>query len=127
MGLKFRFDKESYKCIQCNKDYTEELLSKEDSSRLWSCPICNGYIRVYADDGGSLIEVVRKYVDQLQEGDEIYLRNLGHSGLHKVRKVKINSKGKYILSLKGNGPYETFGHVWVNCHYGSRSRAWHQE
>ncbi|HFT5903713.1 TPA: hypothetical protein ACGSMF_004888 [Bacillus cereus] len=121
MGICCTYDFEHYVCHDCKKVLTVDDFFLENCVRDWSCPECNGVVRVYTDNDDMLY--LRKHAPAIEKGDMIQIRVFGQSieGRHVVLGVEEKPNGKYGVALKGYRTVTLTADDWVNCELGSWS------
>jgi phage FluMu protein Com len=113
VSLCCEYDFEHYVCHDCNKVLVEDDFLLHNCARDWSCPECNGVVRVYTDNDNMVY--LRKYAHAIEKGDMIQIRVFDKftEGRHAVIAVEKQSNGKYGVALNDDD--------WVNCELGSWS------
>ncbi|MGH1070190.1 hypothetical protein ACQVU8_26530 [Bacillus cereus] len=89
--------------------------------RDWSCPECNGVVRVYTDNDNMVY--LRKYAHAIEKGNMIQIRVFDQftEGRHAVIEVEEKLNGKYGVALRGYRKVTLNDDDWVNCELGSWS------
>ncbi|EJQ20175.1 hypothetical protein [Bacillus cereus] len=121
MSICCEYEFEHYVCHDCDKVLVKDDFIEHTFVEDWSCPECNGVVRVYTDNDNMVY--LRKYAPAIEKGDMIQIRVFGPSteGRHAVIEVEKNSKGKYRVALRGYGKVTLTADDWVNCELGSWS------
>ena len=115
MGLSTNFKKVFYKCIDCEKDIEDfEIGQNQDIT----CPYCKGEVQLYASGLSLSNAFVRKYVEDLEEGDLVYFATQDTS----YEILCLREKGKKVkVSMRNYGSIELEKGTWVNCTLGTWS------
>ena len=116
MGLSTDWFKAHYCCWECNKSFTRDEL-KINGKVVWKCPDCNENIFVYVEDKDWNYVFIRKYADEIEKGDLVYLSQTGQS--HEVLNEPEEINGKIKVALKGHTVVKIPEDNWVDCSFGT--------